>query len=89
MQTNGQIERQNQVLEHYLRCFVNEKQINWANLLSLAEFVSNNSLHSFAGVTSFYLMYEYYSEIRYEVEDNFFEGKISSAKDRVEQLQSL
>ena len=34
-------------------------------------------------------MYKYYSEIRYEIENNFFEKKISSAKDRVEQLQSL
>ena len=77
------------MLEHYLRCFVNEKQINWTNLLSLTEFVNNNNLHNFADVTSFYLMYKYYSEIRYEVENNFFEKKISSAKDRVEQLQNL
>ena len=88
-QTDGQTERQNQVLEHYLRCFANEKQINWANLLPLAEFASNNSLHSSAGATPFYLMYGYYPEIRYEVEDNFPEGEVPSAKDRVEQLQSL
>ena len=62
-QTDEQIKRQNQVLKHYLRCFVNEKQINWANLLSLTEFVNNNNLHNFADATSFYLMYEYYSEI--------------------------
>ena len=34
-------------------------------------------------------MYEYHSKIRYEVENNFFEEKISSAKDRVKQLQNL
>ena len=34
-------------------------------------------------------MYEYHSKIRYEVENNFSEKKISSAKNRVEQLQSL
>ena len=89
LQTNEQIERQNQMLEHYLKCFVNEKQINWTNLLSLAEFVSNNSLHNFASATSFYLMYEYHSKIRYEVENNFFKEEISSTKDRVEQLQNL
>ena len=38
---------------------------------------------------SFYLIYEYHLEIRYEVENNFFEEKISSAKDRVEQLQNF
>ena len=58
-------------------------------MLSLAEFVNNNNLHNFADITSFYLMYEYYSKIRYEVENNFFKKKISSTKDRVKQLQSF
>ena len=57
--------------------------------MSLAEFVNNNNLHNFAGATPFYLIYKYHSEIRYEVENNFFEEKILSTKDRVEQLQSL
>ena len=34
-------------------------------------------------------MYEYYSEIRYEVENNFSEEEISSAKNRVKQLQNF
>ena len=34
-------------------------------------------------------MYEYHSKIQYEIENNFFEKKISSTKDRVEQLQNL
>ena len=34
-------------------------------------------------------MYKYHSKIRYEVENNFSEKEISSAKNRVEQLQSL
>ena len=46
-------------------------------------------MHNFASVTSFYLMYEYHLKIRYEIENNFFEKKISSAKNRVEQLQNL
>ena len=89
LQTNEQIKRQNQMLEHYLKCFVNEKQINWTNLLSLTEFVNNNNLYNFASVTSFYLIYEYYSKIRYKVENNFFKEEISSTKDRVEQLQNF
>ena len=57
--------------------------------MSLTKFVNNNNLHNFASVTSFYLMYEYHSKIRYEVENNFFEKEISSAKNRVEQLQNF
>ena len=34
-------------------------------------------------------MYEYHSKIRYEVENNFSEKEISSAKNRVEQLQNF
>ena len=57
--------------------------------MSLIEFVNNNNLHNFANVTSFYLMYKYYSELWYEVENNFFKKKIFSVKDCVEQLQSF
>lgn len=31
--TNGQAERMNQTIESYLRCFVNNKQTNWPQLL--------------------------------------------------------
>ena len=37
----------------------------------------------------FHLMYKYHSKICYEVENNFSEEKISSAKNRVEQLQNF
>ena len=77
------------MLEHYLKYFVNEKQMNWTNLLSLTKFVNNNNLHNFANVTSFYLMYKYHSKIWYEIENNFFEKKILLIKDCVEQLQSF
>jgi transposase InsO family protein len=45
-QTNGQIKRMNQILEQYLRCTVNYQQDDWTDLLSLAEFAYNNTLHS-------------------------------------------
>ena len=34
-------------------------------------------------------MYEYHSKIRYEIENNFLEEKILSAKNRVEQLYNF
>ncbi len=36
-QRDGLIERQNQTLEHYLRCYCNYKQDNWGSLLALAQ----------------------------------------------------
>ena len=41
-QTDGQTERTNQVLEGYLRTFVNYDQDAWYQLLPLAEHAYNN-----------------------------------------------
>ena len=45
-ETNGQTERTNQMLEQYLRCFINYQQDDWVDFLHLAEFAYNNSAHS-------------------------------------------
>jgi transposase InsO family protein len=50
-QTDGQTERQNQTLEHFLRCFVNFEQDDWARWLPLAQFTYNHSIHSSTGVS--------------------------------------
>lgn len=53
-ETDGQSESTNQTLEQYLRCFINYQQDNCVDLLPLAEFAYNNSLHSSIGVSPFY-----------------------------------
>jgi len=45
-QTDGQTERQNQTMEQYLRAFCNYEQDNWVELIPLAEFAYNNSVHA-------------------------------------------
>ena len=40
-QTNGQTERVNQILETYLRCYLNYGQNNWAKMLPTAQFTYN------------------------------------------------
>ena len=88
-QTNEQTKRQNQILKHYLRSYADAKQTKWANLLSLTEFAYNNFTHAFADASPFYLMYEYNSEIHYEVENNFIKGEVPSAKERVKQFYDI
>ena len=83
------MKKQNQILKHYFRSYVDAEQANWANLLSLTEFIYNNFTHAFVEVSSFYLMYEYNSKIHYEIEDNFIKEKISSAKERVKQFHDI
>jgi hypothetical protein len=53
-QTDGQTERVNQVLEQYLRMFVNYQQDNWSELLYKAEFTYNNTEHASTKMTPFY-----------------------------------
>ena len=62
-QTDGQTERQNQTLEHYLRCYCNYRQNDWVSKLALAEFTYNNSVHSTIGTSPFYALYGFHAEI--------------------------
>src|SRR3954453_18286229 len=59
-QSDGQSERVNQVLEQYLRCFLNYQQDNWLELLPLAEFAYNNSAHSSTNLTPFFANYGFH-----------------------------
>lgn len=88
-QTDGQTERQNQTLEHYLRVYCNEAQDDWASLLPVAEYAYHNSYHSALGCSPFYAMYGYNPTMQREVEDDFNEGEVPAAKDRVDHLLCL
>ncbi|CAM8941132.1 unnamed protein product [Rhodiola kirilowii] len=56
-QTDGQSEVVNRGLEDYLRCFINEQQTNWVDLLPLAEYSYNTAWHSSIGMTPFEAVY--------------------------------
>ena len=56
-QTDGQTERINQEIEHYLQVFTNYHQTDWADWLALAEFLYNNRAQSFTGYSSFFRNY--------------------------------
>jgi len=45
-QTDRQIECVNQELDQFLHLFVNKRQNDWYNLLSIAKFQHNNHVHS-------------------------------------------
>ena len=88
-QTDGQTERQNQTLEHYLRCYCSEEQDNWTNLLPLAEFAYNNGTQASIGCSPFYAMYAYHPEVRFEVEGNSRKEEVPAAKDRVKIIYDI
>ena len=56
-ETDGQTERVNQTLEHYIRSYCSYQQDNWALLLPLAEYAYNTSLSEYSKATSFEIDY--------------------------------
>ena len=66
-QTDGQTERVNGILEQYLRCFINEKQNNWADLLPFAEFSYNNTLQQSINQSPFFANYGYNPRFNLEI----------------------
>jgi len=65
--TDGQTERVNSVLEQYLRCYVDYQQTNWSNLLPIAEFAYNNTVHSSTKVTPFFANLGYHPKFTVKI----------------------
>ena len=65
-QTDRQTERRNQTMEQYLRAFCNYVQDNWVELLPLAEFAYNNSVHDSTITTPFWAVYHWHPEMQFE-----------------------
>jgi hypothetical protein len=84
-QTDGQTERQNQTLEHYLRCYCMYNQSDWASKLALAEFAYNNSQQSSTGMSPFRACYGFAPRIQ-NIEDDVPGGEAPLAKERIEML---
>lgn len=56
-ETDGQTERMNQAVEHFLRVFTSNRQDDWVKLLPMAEFSYNNHANASTGTSPFFLWY--------------------------------
>ncbi|KAF8695821.1 hypothetical protein RHS03_07886, partial [Rhizoctonia solani] len=56
-QSNGQTERVNPMVEHFLRAYLGINQKDWVKWLPMAEFAYNNAVHSSTGKTPFKALY--------------------------------
>jgi len=56
-QMDGQTERMNASMEHYLRVFVNHQQDDWVQWLSLAEFAADNGISETTKCTPFFAVH--------------------------------
>ena len=85
-QTDGQTERQNQVLEHYLRTYCNFEQDDWVQWLPLAQHVYNNSVHRITGKTPMELLMGFRGDLRMNTdEEPLFPNE--NALERVKRLE--
>ena len=66
-ETDGQTERVNQILEQYLRCYINYLQDDWSELLPLAEFAYNNTPQDSIGMTPFFANKGYHPVLNVDV----------------------
>ncbi|KAL2401712.1 Transposon Tf2-8 polyprotein [Exophiala dermatitidis] len=62
-QTDGQTERMNTSLEAYLRTYTSWAAGRWADLLPMAEFAYNNSIHTATGMSPFFANTGYHPRI--------------------------
>ncbi len=86
-QTDGQTERQNQTLEHYLRVYSNYKQDNWPELLPMAAFAYNNSVHASTNRTPQEMLMGYTADLGSAPEDRTLKGEAPLATERAEWLR--
>ena len=52
-QSNGQVERLNQEIGRFLRCYCGDRQNDWCRFLPWAEYAQNSLKHSSSGLTPF------------------------------------
>jgi transposase InsO family protein len=88
-QTDGQTERMNQVLEDYLRCFVDEQRTNWPRLLKTAQFASNNAINQSTKKSPFELLLGYSPNFQLRDNNEEFEKKAPAAVERLNRLRNV
>lgn len=79
-ETNGQTERTNAIMEHYLRAFVNYHQDDWVQWLSDAEFAGNNVDSSSTKTSPFLVNFGQHPRMGFESAESLFQDL--TAQDR-------
>src|SRR5450755_3180666 len=67
-QTDGATERQNQIIEIFLKYYCNYNQDNWARLLAAGQFRVNSSINKTTGMAPFDIVLRFKPEMRMNIE---------------------
>ena len=88
-QTDNQTEHQNQMLKHYLHCYINYNQDNWAWWILLTQFVYNNIKHSITEWALTEILFETQSQLHIDVNTNSEHFKVKKVVDCATSLQDV
>jgi hypothetical protein len=88
-QTDGQTERQNQVLETWLRAYICYQQDDWVSLLPMAEFAYNNAVHDSIAISPNEARYGITLATHQGIVGDPPRGEIPHAKDRAKDLTKI
>jgi len=89
-QTDGQTERVNQILEHYLRTYCMWDQDDWVDLPPFAEFCYNNTVHTATKQAPFFAAYYQHPENNLKnPRDNATESNNPEAVKTAEDLDTM
>jgi hypothetical protein len=87
-QTDGQTERQNQTLEHYLRCYTNFEQDDWTRWLPLAQYTYNHSRHASTGVSPAEALMGFRGNLEIDVDAEATTSSVPEAQLQAERLKA-
>jgi len=87
LQTDGQTEQTNAILEQYLRAYINYQQDDWCGYLPLAEFAYNNGYQETIKNTPLFANYGINPE--YEMIGHLIKGKQTKRGEMTQLLESL
>jgi hypothetical protein len=76
-------------MDQFLRALAMYRQDNWVDLLPLAEFAYNNSVHVTARPTPFFADYGYHPEMHFKMPNEAPEARFRSEKEADERLGRL
>ena len=85
-QMDGQTERVNQEVKEFLTMFVNDRQDDWSDWLTVAQFCHNDQEHSATKHSPFFLNYGYHSRKGVEPKREY---KVEAVKDFTEQITNV
>ena len=87
LQSDGQKERVNQIIEDMLRSYVGAKPTKWERYLPNLEFPSNSSKHTSTGNSPFMLMYGFQSWASIDV--NIHHDELRSTQNFLQDMQDM